>query len=212
VKRINVSAAFFLSIEFQETGFYAIRIQRVAFGRRSNDASTRVTYRELIRDQRQIGEGVIVGQAGYETVLDANKQAYAAQVAAGDAFAMRFTQTDAAYVDALYASAGVTPTTSERQDAVNAYNASGGGTPGRTAALRKVADSASVRNAEFNTAFVLLQYHGYLRRNPTDLPDTSDAGYQFWLSKLNQFRGNYIAAEMVKAFISSIEYRQQYGQ
>jgi hypothetical protein len=212
-KRINVSAAFFLSIEFQETGFYGIRIQRVAFGRRSDDASTRVTYRELIRDQRQIGEGVIVGQVGYEALLDANKQAYAAQVAAGDAFATRFTQTDAAaYVNALYASAGVTPTTSERQDAVNAYNASGGGTPGRSVALRKVADSASVRSVEFNTAFVLLQYHGYLRRNPTDLPDMSDAGYQFWLAKLNQFRGNYIAAEMVKAFISSTEYRQRYGQ
>ncbi|HEX8294193.1 MAG TPA: pre-peptidase C-terminal domain-containing protein, partial [Pyrinomonadaceae bacterium] len=47
VCRVNVSAAFFLSIEFQETGFYAIRVQRVAFGRRSNDPSTRVTYREL---------------------------------------------------------------------------------------------------------------------------------------------------------------------
>src|SRR5215208_8435732 len=51
VKRINVSAAFFQSIEFQESGFFAVRVQRVAFGRRSDNA-TRVTYRELIRDQR----------------------------------------------------------------------------------------------------------------------------------------------------------------
>jgi hypothetical protein len=213
VKRINVSAAFFLSIEFQETGFYAIRVHRVAFGRRSEIASTRVTYRELIRDQRQIGEGVIVGQAGYEGVLDANKQTYAAQTAGGAAFASRFPQTTAAdYVDALYTSAGVTPTTSERQDAVNAYNAAGGGAAGRTASLRRVADSTSVRDAELNTAFVLLQYYGYLRRNPTDPPDASDVGYQFWLAKLNQFGGNYIAAEMVKAFITSIEYRQRFGQ
>jgi hypothetical protein len=213
VKRINVSAAFFLSIEFQETGFYAIRIQRVAFGRRSNTSATRMTYREVIRDQRQLGEGVIVGQAGFEQVLEANKQAYAAQVVGGSDFAARFPQTTAdTFVDALYASAGLTPTSTERQDAINAYNAAGGGTAGRTAALRKAADSNTVRNAELNTAFVLLQYYGYLRRNPTDPPDTSDAGYQFWLSKLNQFGGNYVQAEMVKAFINSDEYLHRFGQ
>jgi hypothetical protein len=32
------------------------------------------------------------------------------------------------------------------------------------------------------------------------------------LDKLNQFNGNFIEAEMVKAFISSIEYRQRFGQ
>jgi hypothetical protein len=37
-------------------------------------------------------------------------------------------------------------------------------------------------------------------------------GYNFWLSKLNQFNGNYVEAEMVKAFITSIEYRQRFGQ
>jgi hypothetical protein len=207
VCRVNVSAAFFLSLEFQETGFYAIRVQRVAFGRRSDTASTRVTYRELIRDQRQVGEGVVVGQAGYEQVLEANKNAYAAQVAAGGQFAARFPQATAdTYVNALYASAGVTPTAAERQDAINAYNAGG-----RAAALRRVADSASVRAAELNTAFVLLQYHGYLRRNPTDPPNTDDSGYQFWLGKLLQFNGNYVAAEMVKAFITSDEYQRRFG-
>ena len=79
------------------------------------------------------------------------------------------------------------------------------------AALRKVAESASVTNAEFNAAFVLMQYHGYLRRNPTDSPDADDAGYQFSLSKLNHFDGNFINAEMVKAFITSIEYRSRFG-
>jgi hypothetical protein len=213
VCRVNVSAAFFVSIEFQETGFYAMRVQRVAFGRRSNEPATRVTYRELIRDQRQIGEGVVVGAPGYEAVLDANKNAYAAQVVADPAFATRFPQVTAeTYVDALYTSAGVTPTAAERTEAINAYNTAGGGAAGRAAALRKVADSTSVRNAEFNTAFVLLQYFGYLRRNPTDAPDTSDAGYQFWLGKLNEFNGNYVQAEMVKAFIESLEYQNRFGQ
>ncbi len=52
---------------------------------------------------------------------------------------------------------------------------------------------------------------GYLRRSPTDAPDFSDAGYKFCLNKLNLFNGNFIDAEMVKTFISSIEYRQRFG-
>ena len=62
-----------------------------------------------------------------------------------------------------------------------------------------------------------MQYFGYLRRNPDDPdfqnnPDPQFLGYQFWLSKLDQFNGNYVEAEMVKAFITSIEYRQRFGQ
>jgi len=62
-----------------------------------------------------------------------------------------------------------------------------------------------------NSSFVLAEYYGYLRRNPTDPPDGNDAGYQFWLTKLNSFGGNFINAEMVKAFLSSTEYRQRFG-
>jgi len=57
---------------------------------------------------------------------------------------------------------------------------------------------------------VLMQYFGYLRRNPNDAPDADFSGYNFWLAKLNQFNGNYIQAEMVKAFITSGEYRQRF--
>jgi Calx-beta domain/Metallo-peptidase family M12 len=214
VCRVNVSAAFFLSIEFQETGFFAIRAQRAAFGRRSDNASTRMAYRELIRDQRQIGQGVVVGQAGYEQLLSANKNAYVARLVTRPDFAARFPQTTAdTYVDALFASAGVTPTPTERQNAINAYNNANliAVAEKRTAALRSVAESASVTAAETRAAFVLLQYFGYLRRNPTDAPDTSDAGYQFWLGKLNQFNGNFVAAQMVKAFITSDEYQRRFG-
>jgi hypothetical protein len=34
---------------------------------------------------------------------------------------------------------------------------------------------------------------------------------QGWLQKLNQFNGNYLDAEMVKAFINSDEYRHRFG-
>jgi len=62
-----------------------------------------------------------------------------------------------------------------------------------------------------NRAFVLMQYFGYLRRNPNDPQDSDYTGYDFWLTKLNQFNGNFVNAEMVKAFISSGEYRQRFG-
>jgi hypothetical protein len=209
IRRQNVSGAFFLSGEYQETGFYAIRIQRAAFGKKSNDAALRMTYQQLTQDQRQIGAGVIIGQPGAEALLDANKLAYTAQVAGSAAFAARFPQTSGdAFVDALYASAGVLPTATERSDAIAAFGT--GGASGRAAALKKVADSTSLRNAETAPAFVLLQYHGYLRRNPTDAPNTDDSGYQFWLTKLNNHGGNYVAAEMVRSFLVSGEYLSRF--
>ena len=86
MKRIHTSAAFFLSIEFQETGFYAIRFQRAAFRKKSATASTRMTYRDFIRDSRQLDEGVVVGQSGFELRLEQNKQAYAEQVVTSPQF------------------------------------------------------------------------------------------------------------------------------
>ncbi len=74
-----------------------------------------------------------------------------------------------------------------------------------------MAENQNLVTAEFNRAFVLMQFFGYLRRNPNDLPDADYTGYDFWLTKLNQFNGNYNAAEMVKAFIVSTEYRQRFG-
>jgi hypothetical protein len=48
-----------------------------------------------------------------------------------------------------------------------------------------------------------MQYYGYLRRNPNDPQDTDYTGYDFWLTKLNQFNGNFVNADMVQAFIVS---------
>jgi len=102
----------------------------------------------------------------------------------------------------------VTPTAAERTAAINAFGA--GGTVGRVAALRSVTDSASVRAAESRISFVLAEYFGYMRRNPTDAPDFGDEGYQFWLTKLNSFGGDFVKSDMVKAFILSGEYRGRF--
>jgi hypothetical protein len=111
--------------------------------------------------------------------------------------------------------AGVTPSPAERTSAINEF----GGAPttadttARARVLRRVAENSTLKQQELNKAFVLMEYFGYLRRNPSDPPEaTLDyAGYNFWLTKLNQFGGNFVTAEMVKAFIVSIEYRQRFG-
>jgi hypothetical protein len=56
-----------------------------------------------------------------------------------------------------------------------------------------------------------MQFIGYLRRNPNDPQDTDYTGYDFWLTKLNQFNGSFQNAEMVKAFLASDEYRHRFG-
>jgi len=80
-----------------------------------------------------------------------------------------------------------------------------GSTMTRAQVLRAIAESGEMSAREMNRAFVAMQYFGYLRRDP----DTS--GFNFWLNKLNSFNGDFIQAEMVKAFISSGEYRLRFG-
>jgi uncharacterized protein (TIGR03118 family) len=81
----------------------------------------------------------------------------------------------------------------------------------RAQALRLIVESDFLRMEEFNRAFVLMEYFGYLRRNPDDPPDNNLSGFNFWLAKLNQFNGNFVQADMVKAFIKSTEYRRRFG-
>ena len=73
-----------------------------------------------------------------------------------------------------------------------------------------MAENATLAQQEFNSAFVLMQYFGYLRRDPNSGADTKFDGYYFWLTKLNTFNGNFRQAEMVKAFLTSIEYRARF--
>ena len=224
VKRINVSGAFFLSIEFQNTGYLVERMHKAAFGD-VNGTSTIgsahqiavpvVRMNQFLLDTQQIGQGVIVGQTGWEMVLENNKQAFAAQFVQRPTFASAFptTLTPAQFVNQLFANTGVTPTTAERNAAIAEFGSATNTTDlaARGRALRDVAENGTLNDQEFNRAFVLMEYFGYLRRNPNDAPDADYSGYDFWLTKLNQFNGNFQNAEMVKAFLSSIEYRQRFA-
>jgi hypothetical protein len=202
-KRQNVSAAFFLSVEFQQTGFLVHRLTEASFDRLPR-------YRDFVRDSRVLGEGVVVGQAGWQQRLEQNKQAFVLAWASRADFKQTYDpMTNAQFVDALFANAGITPSTAERQQLVDGLNEM---SETRATALLRVADHAAFAQAQKSPAFVLMQYFGYLRRNPDDAPDSDMSGYNFWLSKLNGHSGDFAAAEMVKSFLVSTEYRSRFGQ
>ena len=213
-ERVNVSAAFFLSIEFQETGYLVYRTYKSAYGNLSG-APVPIKLNEFLPDTQQIGQGVIVGQSGWEQLLRNNQQNFFAGFVQRTRFSTAFptSLTPDQFVDQLFLNAGVTPAVSDRAAAVNEFGGSANTTDiaARARSLRRIAENSTLAQQEFNRAFVLMQYFGYLGRNPNDLPDSTFDGYYFWLDKLEQFNGNYINAQMVKAFIDSIEYRQRFA-
>jgi uncharacterized protein (TIGR03118 family) len=355
LKRVNVSAAFFLSIEFQKTGMLSYLTNKAAF-------NAVPLYGVFEKDTQALQKDLVFGTPGFDAQLEANKQAYFNDFVTRPDFIAQYPSslTNAQYVDALLANAGILPgrfvvnltntqenpptvptgrpgsygvavfslnaaqdamtftatvnnidftsaqsaTTQDNllnahihagatvapgvnggvvwgffgapfndttpNDVVNTPFAAGvGGTisgkwdapegngttlaaqlsnilagrayinfhttqfPGgeirgnfpantqvfrdslvsgltaatetRTTVLRKIAESQQFSDTEFNRAFVLMEYFGYLRR------DADQSGFNFWFDKLNTFQGSFLNADMVKAFITSTEYRQRFG-
>ena len=222
-QRETTSGAFFLSPEFQYTGYYVYRMYQGALGRQPK-------LSEFTPDAQFVGAGILVNSQLSAAKINQNKADFAQQfVNCTDATKSRCAEFKAIYdglnnqqyVDKLFETTGVNASPSERSALVNGLNASPP-TETRASVLQKVVDGIVVisegnqqftttygqafYNSESNRAFVLLEYFGYMKRDP------DDAGYAFWLGKLNQFNGNFVNAEMVLAFISSPEYRARFGQ
>jgi len=226
LKRTNVSAAFYLSIEFQGTGYLVERIYKVSYGDAIGVSTLNgahqlpvpvVRFNEFLSDTQKIGQGVVVNQTGWEQVLENNKQAFTLEFVQRPRFTTAFptSMTPAQFVDKLNSNAGNPLSPSERDQLVTDLSTSA---KTRAQVLRAVAEDPDLNSAEFNRAFVLMQYFGYLRRNPNDAPDSDYTGYDFWLTKLNSFTqpGDDVLvrvqkAEMVKSFLLSAEYRSRFG-
>ena len=210
VKRIDTSAAFFLSIEFQRTGFLVYRVYKASLPETAQRPRALPRYREFMRDTQQVAQGVVVGSNNWEQTLEANVVRFTDDFVFRPEFLAVYPASlnQVAYVDKLNAQAGNVLTFAEFFELSNRLMA---GLETRGSVLRKIAEHPNFSDAEKNRAFVLMQYFGYLRRNPDDLPDTDFAGFDFWLGKMNQHGGDYRAAEMVKSFIISEEYRRRFG-
>jgi hypothetical protein len=209
VKRIDTSAAFFLSIEFQSTGFLVHRVYTAALRESDERVRSLPRYLEFVRDTQEVGRGVVVGEAGWERRLEENVALFLEDFIARPEFALTYppTLTAAEYVDKLNAQAGGVLSQAERDGLVAGMSA---GAETRATVLRRVAENADFSRRETSRAFVLMQYFGYLRRAPNDPPDADFSGLDFWLSKLDSFGGDYRRAEMVKAFLDSTEYRARF--
>jgi hypothetical protein len=202
--RMLVSQSFFGSPEFRLKGFYAFNFYRVAFGRRP-------TYEEIIPNMRSL-----TGATAEETY---RKRA---------AFPVSFTESvefkdlygalsDVAFVNALLDRhelqrittpdpanpEGGVKVTLTRADLVGRLGATGAGSLTRAQALRAVVESDEVAAAEYNRAFVAMQYYGYLRRSP------EEDGYQAWLKVITRDPNNIRL--MVDGFMNSTEYRLRFG-
>jgi hypothetical protein len=188
--------------------FYVAALDRPATGNMP-------AFVEFERDTEAIQRGVIVGQGNWQAQLDANRIAFMNDFVTRAEFVGLYPTTDTPtqYVDKLLLHANVTLTTQERLDAIAEF----GGAPtaadtgARARALLRITLNNAFQTREFSRSFVQMEYLGYLRRNPNDPPDGNFAGYDFWVNKLNTFSGDFLRAEMVKAFISSLEYRHRFG-
>jgi len=193
-RTVNVSAAYFLSTEFQQTGGLVDGLYRASYGRRP-------MYAEFMPDAAAVAREVVVGRSNWEQQLEANKQAFIdAWVARADFHAAYDNLGNDAFVDTLIShTAG-----GFNGDRAALVNGLSNGTMSRATVLRQVVENEGFVHAKSNQMFVMMEYFGYLRRDP------DESGYQFWLNKLNQFGGNFERAEMVKAFIVSGEYRDRF--
>ena len=217
-KRENTSAAFFMSPEFQNMGYFVLRVYRGSLGRFPFFGGTGTANDEFTRDAATVGQGIVVNNQLAPDVINANKLAFAnAFVTRADFRAIYDGLSNTQYVDRLFQTTGVTPSAADRQALIDGLN---GGTLSRGRVLFNVVDGTTTGagggltfnttygqafyNNLFNQAFVQMEYFGYLLRDPD--PD----GYNFWLGKLNFF-GDWVNAEMVKSFIKSPEYRSRFG-
>ncbi|HLN97088.1 MAG TPA: S8 family serine peptidase [Pyrinomonadaceae bacterium] len=195
-RRINVSAAYFLSIEFQQTGGLVDGLYRVSYGRRA-------LYAEFMPDTALVAHEVVVGQGDWAQQLEANKQSFVAAWIERPEFRAVYDGLAAdTFVDRLITNTGGS-FSGDRNALVDGLNS---GALTRAAVLRQVVENDGFARAKSNQMFVMMEYFGYLRRDP------DEAGYQFWLNKLNQFAGNFEQADMVKAFLVSGEYRGRFLQ
>ena len=185
-RRNAVSAAFFMSDEFEKTGSFVYRIYKASYG-------SRPIYAQFTGDRQKV-----VGGAG----LEAMKTAFAEEWVQRAEFRQVYPDSmlPAEFVNTLMDKAGLAATAPERQQQIQAMQ------NGRTRAevIREIIEMPAFKTSEYNASFVLMQYFGYLKRDP------DEGGYQFWLNVLNNKEpGNFKG--MVCSFITSEEYQKRFS-
>jgi subtilisin-like proprotein convertase family protein len=192
-RRVGIAAAFFKEREYQETGSFVYRLYKGALGRQ-------LSYAEFSADRMQV-----IGGAN----LEASRAALAAQFVERAEFRQKYEgkETAESFVDALLSNVQGTSgvdISNQRGALIESYQKGADMSQSRGNALRDAIEQAAFRDAEYNSSFVLMEYFGYLKRDP------EAEGYQFWLNVLNNKEpGNYRG--MVCSFITSTEYQSRFA-
>ncbi len=183
---ISVSAAFFMSTEFEQTGSFVYRLYKGALGRQPG-------FAEFIADRSRVIGGADMLSTRTALVGDFVRRPAFKQIYPD-------SMTNSQFVNTLFDTAGLVPFTTERQQQIDAMNT------GKTRAqvVQDVIEIQTFKDREFNPSFVLMQYFGYLRR------DKDQAGYDFWLNVVNNLEQNNYRG-MVCSFITSAEYQLRFA-
>lgn len=186
--RIEVSAGFFRSEEFQTRGYFIYRFYSASLGRIPH-------YSEFIPDLAKVS-GFLDAQQ-----LEENKVVFVNEFISRQEFQNKYGSltTPTSYVDALLLTAGLPNHPSRGAWITGLTNQ----TMTKAQVLRALIESTEVFNKYFNEAFVVMQYFGYLRRDP-------DIHYLDWIQTMNQNGGDYRV--MINGFLNSLEYPQRFGQ
>jgi hypothetical protein len=184
--RIEVSAGFFRSPEFQDRGSFIFRFYAASLGRNP-------FYSEFMPDLAKVSGFLSDAQ------LEANKVAFVNEFMTRTEFVNKYgSLSNTAFVDTLIQTAGMTshPLRGAWIDVLN------NGTATRAQVLRAFTESLEVYNKFYNQVFVVMQYFGYLRRDP-------DASYLTWIQIMNSNGGDYRG--MISGFMNSNEYVLRFG-
>jgi hypothetical protein len=193
--RIHVSGSFFLSDEFAQRGYFVFRFYPVSFpgqaGSDPNGFGHKPDFTQFMPDLRSVSGFLTPAQ------LEAAKVAFVNSFVARPAFVAKYNSlNNTQFVDTLLNTAGVT--LSSRQAMIDGLNNS---TLTRAVVLRQIAESAEVYARYYNEAFVVMQYFGYLRRDPDGL-------YLVWIDVLNANPAD--SRHMIDGFMNSTEYRGRF--
>jgi subtilisin-like proprotein convertase family protein len=192
-RRVGIAAAFFIEQEYQQTGSFVYRLYKGALGRQ-------LSFNEFSADRSRVMGG---------TALEENKADFAEAFVQRAEFMQKYEGRNSAesFVDALLANvqqASGVNLSGERSALIARYNVGVDQNQSRSLALREAIEGTAFKEAEYNASFVLMEYFGYLKREP------EEAGYKFWLNVLNNKEpGNYRG--MVCSFVTSAEYQARFA-
>ncbi|HYW70100.1 MAG TPA: hypothetical protein VE961_03640 [Pyrinomonadaceae bacterium] len=188
--RVNCDPNALLT-EFSGTSFYAYRLIRVSFGRLPRRD-------ELLKAMADLGRGVKADEtARLKTNQDELVQEWTTSL---DFKAKYDNANNAEFIDTLVNNAALEWPAEKRRGLAQSLD---GGQLSRAAVLSQIIEDRDLYAREYNTAYVLMHFFGYLRRNPDDPPDGDLRGLLFWRERLDRWH-DY--RSISRAFIDSSEY------